>query len=235
MELKRDNWNKDQIPEFQKYLKTFENKEKREWSINLLKTKLPVLCLKTAQMKEIINQIYKGNYIEFLDLMIWEYYENTAINGLLISKIKDFDTMKKYLDIYSAKADNWATCDLLSFRVKGDEEKYFELCLEYIKSDKPFVRRIGMYILFDFIENNDYIEKIFKLLDGFQKEEDYYVNMMNAWLLSECFIKQKDRTLKYLEKNKLNKFTINKGVQKCRESRRVSEEDKNMLLKYKIK
>ena len=31
--------------------------------------------------------------------MIWEYYENTAINGFLITKIKDFSVMKKYLDI----------------------------------------------------------------------------------------------------------------------------------------
>lgn len=90
-----------------------------------------------------------------------------------------------------------------------------------------------MYILFDFVGNDNYIDKIFELLDSFQAEEHYYVNMMNAWLLCECFIKRRELTLKYLNHNKLNKFTINKGVQKCRESRRVSAEDKQMLLKFK--
>ena len=32
-----------------------------------------------------------------------------------------------------------------------------------------------------------------------------------------------------------NKFTINKAISKCRDSFRVSEEDKNLLLKYKSK
>ena len=35
--------------------------------------------------------------------------------------------------------------------------------------------------------------------------------------------------------HKLNKFTINKGISKCRDSYRVSKEDKELLLKYKVK
>lgn len=235
MELIKEKWSKSDISEFQEYLRTFENVDKLEWTKNILNTELPLLAIKTPDMKNIIKEIYKGNYLSFLDLMIWEYYENTAINGFLITKIKDFDTMKKYLDVYSGKADNWATCDLLSFNVIGNEEKYFNLVLEYIKSPKPFVRRIGMSILFKFIDNNNYIDKIFSLLDNFENEDHYYVNMMNAWLLCECFTKQREKTLKYLQHHKLNKFTINKGIQKCRESRRVSLEDKEMLLKYKLK
>ncbi|MDO5557313.1 MAG: DNA alkylation repair protein [Clostridia bacterium] len=125
MNLIKDTWNKEDKDLFQTYLKSFENKEKQEWSRNLIKTELPVLAIKYPIMKEIIKEISKGNYLEFLDLMIWEYYENTAINGFLITKIKDFKTMKKYLDIYSKKADNWATCDLLSFNVKRKRRGIF--------------------------------------------------------------------------------------------------------------
>lgn len=235
MELIKDNWNEEDMLAFQEYLKSFENEGKREWSTNLLKTRLPVLCIKTPVMKDIVNKIAKGNYLEFLNYMLWEYYENTAINGFLINEIKDFKVKKQYLDIYSQKADNWATCDLLTFNVKGNEEEYFSLVLEYIKSPKPFTRRIGMYILFDFINNDTYLKKVFKLLDGFTQEENYYVNMMNSWLLCECFIKRREETLEYLKHNKLNKFTLNKGIQKCRDSRRVSKEDKELLLKYKVK
>ena len=90
-----------------------------------------------------------------------------------------------------------------------------------------------MYILFYFIVDDNYINKIFDLLNCFGNEDHYYVNMMNSWLLSECFIRQREKALAYLKNNKLNKFTLNKGIQKCRESRRVSIEDKDMLLKYK--
>ncbi|MDD4291440.1 MAG: DNA alkylation repair protein [Clostridia bacterium] len=233
MELIKEKWDEQDISEFQQTLVALEDPSKREWSKKLLNTELPVLSIKTAVMKDITNQISKGNYLSFLDLMIWEYYENTAVNGMLISKIKHFDTFKKYLDIYSLRADNWATCDLLTFHIKGNEQKYMDLTMEYIKSELPFRRRIGMYILFYFIDDDDYISKIFDLLNCFENEENYYVNMMNGWLFCECFIKQREKTLAYLDSNKLNRFTINKGIQKCRESRRVSPTDKEMLLKYK--
>lgn len=234
MNLIKDKWNKSDISEFQQYLQTLGNKEKVKWSKSIINTSLPVLAIKTLEIKNLVGNIVKGNYLSFLDLMVEEYYENTAINGFLITNIEDFDTMKNYLGIYSSKADNWATCDLLSFNIIGNEEKYFNLALEYIKSEKPFVRRIGISILFNFVNNSKYIDKIFDILNGFKNEEHYYVNMINAWLLCECFIKQKEKTLNYLKQNKLNKFTVNKAIQKCRESRRVSIEDKNNLLKYKV-
>lgn len=235
MELNKESWTKDDISNFQKYLESFRtNDEKKlKWSKNLLNTNLPVLVIKTATIKDIVKEICKGNYFSFLDLMVWEYYENTAINGMLICKIKDFGTMKKYLDIYSEKADNWATCDLLTFKIKNEEEIYFNLVLEYIKSKKPFKRRIGIKVLFEFVDNEKYIDRIFEVLESLKSEEEYYVNMINAWLLCECFIKHKEETIKYLERNNLNKFTINKAVAKCRESNRVSKEDKDFVLKYK--
>ena len=39
----------------------------------------------------------------------------------------------------------------------------------------------------------------------------------------------------YLENHNLNTFTINKAISKCRDSYRVSKEDKEVLLKYKKK
>lgn len=221
------------IDEFQSYLKSLENKDKIERSKIITKTTLPVLGINNPTLKAIANDIYKNDFLNFLDLMIWDYYENTIINGYLINKIKDFNTFKHYLDIYSKKIDNWASCDVLKFNVKNNEESFFNLSLEYSQSNLPFVRRIGMYILFDFIKIDNYINKIFHQLDTFTYEEHYYVNMMNAWLLCECFIKQRDLTLKYLNNHKLNTFTINKAIQKCRESYRVNKEDKELLLKYK--
>lgn len=235
MELKKDKWTKKDIKELNDYLKALGNPSKVEWTKNIAQTSLPVLAIKSDDLKKVIKEISKGNFMSLLDLMVWDYFENAAINGSLICKIKDFDTIKKYLDIYSKKADNWSTCDTLSFNVKGNEETFFNISLEYSKSDKPFVRRIGMRILFSFINNDDYIEKIFKLLDSFKEEEHYYVNMINAWLLCECMVRQREKTLKYLEHHNLNKFTINKGIQKCRDSYRISKEDKELLLRYKIK
>lgn len=235
MNFIKDKWMPDDINSFQTSLINLRNNDRVEWTQNILKTNLPCLAIKTPVIKKIVQDIYKGNYLSFLDLMIWEYYDNTAINGLLISKIKDFNLMKKYLDIYSNKADNWATCDVLSFNVKGHEKAFLQLAKEYQQSDKPFVRRIGIEALFKIVDNDIYYQNIYHFIDTFFDETDYYVNMINAWLMCDLFIKRREDTINYLQHNHLNNFTINKMISKCRDSYRVSKEDKEMLLAYKRK
>lgn len=235
MDLIKEKWTKKDGIELIEYLESLKNSDKIEWSKNILNTNMPVLAIKTKVIKDIIKNISKGNYLSLLDLKLDKYFENTSINGSLICLIKDFNIMKQYLDDYILKIDNWASCDLLSFNVKGKEELFYNLSLEYIKSNMPFVRRVGLNILFKLLNYDEYADKIFSIMNSFYDEEHYYVNMMNAWLFCECFIKRREQTIKFLKNHKLNKFTINKGISKCRDSYRVSKEDKEMLLKYKVK
>ena len=67
------------------------------------------------------------------------------------------------------------------------------------------------------------------------KEGSYYVEMAVAWLLSYCYIKYPENTLKYLKNNNLNDFTFNKTIDKICESFRVSKEEKLKLKKLKRK
>ena len=59
--------------------------------------------------------------------------------------------------------------------------------------------------------------------------------MALAWLLSVSFIKQKDKTIKYLKNNKLDDFTHNKAIQKIIESYRVTKEEKEFIKTLKRK
>lgn len=234
MELNRE-WKAKDRKEFIKYIESFQNKEKQEWTKRIINTNLSLLALPTNQVKDFSKEILKGNYLSFLDLEIDNYYETIAIQGMIICQIKDFSLMKKYLDKYVLKIDNWAHCDLLSLKVKNKETEYWQLINEYIKSPLPFVRRTGLRILFNFINYDEYVEKIFSVLNKFSKETEYYVNMIVAWLFCEMFIKRRKETLKFLKSHQLNKFSINKGISKCRDSFRVSQADKDMLLKYRIR
>lgn len=233
MNLIKSNWTNEDGKEFIKYLESLKRAEKVAWTKGIVNTNMKVLAIKSPEINLIVKQIKKGDFLSFLDLDLNNYYENALINGNLIASIKDFDVMRKYLDNYSKKVDNWASCDTLKFNVKGDEENFMNLSKEYIKSDLPFVRRIGMLILFKFIENDKYIDEVFDRLNQFEAETEYYVNMVNAWLICELFIKRRDKTIEFFEDNKLNNFTINKAISKCRDSFRVSKEDKELLLKYR--
>ena len=235
MELNKQHWAEKDGKDFNEFLIGCGNPEKADWATRILNTSMPVLAIPTPKINEIVKQIASGNFLEFLSLNLWDYYENSAVNGSLIMKIKDFDLMVKYLLPYAEKVDNWASCDLLDFKMinETNKEKFFALSKKFVKADKPFVRRIGLRILFKFLNNSNYLTQIFDILNTFENETHYYVNMVNAWLVAECFTKAREATLEFLQTHKLNKFTINKAVQKCRDSFRVSAEDKQMLLKFK--
>lgn len=235
MQLIRDKWNQSDILELEKHLDSIKNEEKIAWTKNIARTSLPVLAIKLNIIRDFAKEIMKGNYESFLDIMPNSSFEILTLSAFIISKIKDFEIQKKYLKPYSLKCDCWSTCDSLKFNIKNHENEYLNLSKEYIKSKHPFVRRIGINILFAFKKSEKFMDEIFNILNSFKDEEEYYVNMVNAWLICELFINQRDKTIEFLNHHNLNTFTINMAVQKCRDSYRVSDEDKEMLLKYKIK
>lgn len=234
MELKKEHWNKKDIEEFHEYLMTFsKGVEKGKWERRIVNTQLKCIAVPSPIVKKIINEIFKGNYKEFLDENRITNFTELTIHGGVICKIKDFELMKKYLDKYLLLVDNWAGIDQLKFDVKNNKEKFFQLSEQYLKSDKPFIRRCALIILFKLVDDDQYIYKIFNIMNSLYEEKEYYVNMANAWLCAECFTKQREKTLKFLKTHNMNAFTINKAIQKCRDSFRISAEDKQMLLQFK--
>ena len=60
------------------------------------------------------------------------------------------------------------------------------------------------------------------------RSEEYYVNMMTAWYFATALAKQYGAALPYLQERRLDPWTHNKTIQKALESRRISEEQKNL-------
>lgn len=235
MELIREHWTKKDIEEYQKYLKSFsKGEEKSAWEQRIVNTKMSCIAVPSPIVHDFSKKISKGNFMEFINFWPWENFTNTTILGYLICQIKEWDTFRKYLLKYADCADNWATCDTLKFKInENNKEKFFKLSQKLIKSSKTFVKRIGIIILFKLVSDDKYIDEILKVLNSFENETEYYVNMVNAWLFCECFIKQRNKTLEFLKTHKMNKFTVNKGISKCRDSFRVSKEDKEFLLQFR--
>ena len=236
MQLTKSLWIESDISTFLSYLKSLERKDKETWSRNILKTKLELLCIPTKTIYQIATEIYKGHYQSFLELKIFNNYESIAIYGKILSLIKDFDEMLFYLNPYIYVMENWAHVDLLSFHINpSNKEKFLELSNTYLQSDKIFIRRLGLMILFQMVKDETILPIIFHRLHALHQESEYYVIMMAGWLLSECIILYRDQTLEFISHTKdLNKKIVNKGIQKCRESRRLTQQEKDHLLSYKL-
>lgn len=106
---------------------------------------------------------------------------------------------------------------------------------EYAKFSGALLGREAV-MLMDFYVVPDYIDELLSTFDGIHYE-GYYVKMAIAWALSVCLVKQWEKSFAYMcsPDNHLDEFTYVKTVQKCRESFRLTKEQKELLTKEKEK
>ena len=235
MNLIRSNWNKNDYNNFINYLFEISDSEYKKFHSSLGVSN--VIGIKTPILRKIAKEIFNGNYREFLSLVGNSYYEESIIYAFIISNIKDLNESIKYLEIYKNMIDNWASCDLFcsSYKiVKKNKEYFYKFINDNIGSSNLWIRRLCFVLLLDYYIEDEYIDDIFMLCDKYNTT-DYYVQMATSWLISACFIKYRDKTIKYIKDNKLDNFTHNKAIQKIKESFRVSPEDKILVEKYKRK
>ena len=107
---------------------------------------------------------------------------------------------------------------------------------EWIASDPEYMVRFGvvqlMTLFLDEAFEPDHLQMVASI-----KREEYYINMARAWYYSYALIKQPEATMPFFEKRPavLDTWTYNKSLQKARESRRISDEQKAYFQSLKIK
>lgn len=228
-------WNKEKYKEYLNYLKSLGDLKYKEFNSKLITTKYEILGIKMPILRKIAKEIIKGDYHSFLSFNENNCFEEVMIKGFVIASIKDIEELEKYFYSYLDLIDNWAITDSFcnSLKIVNKNKEYFiNIIDKLVSSSKEYYIRVGLIILLNFYLEEQYLDKIFNILDNIDSDL-YYVNMARAWLLCEVFTKYSDITLKYLEHNKLNKFTINKTVSKIRDSYRVAKELKDFVLKYR--
>ncbi|MGI5842550.1 MAG: DNA alkylation repair protein [Christensenellales bacterium] len=238
MNLIKQSWDKKDKDEFENFL-SFQKKpqEKIDWTRRILQTSKPVYALTSKEMSNIAKQILQGNAESFLNLKCFSSYESTIIYiAVLNSLFSEFDTYLPYFEIYLKNIDCWAHTDSVNFdKLAKHKQKILNLSDKLLQSNSMIERRMALIILLKFCSDEQVALKTFETLNKLPFETEYYVNMAGAWLLCECFVKHRNLTAKYFETHKTNKQIINLAIQKCRDSFRVSKEDKEWLLQFKMK
>lgn len=227
--------NKDKYLEYIDYLKSIREEEYKKFNSKIITTGYEMLGIRLPILRSIAKEINKGDYKSFLNIAGSTYYEEVMIYLLVVASIKSLDELMMYFDASIKLIDNWALCDTFcgSLKIVEKNKDYFLKVIDNLLNSKEVYRiRVGFVLLLNYYVSEEYLDLIFNYLDTINSSE-YYVNMAKAWLLCEVFVKYQDRGLKYLENNKLDTFTINKGISKIRDSYRVSKEIKDMILKYK--
>ena len=234
MNLSSINWNKE-YDSFIKYLYTLQDKKYLTFHSKLVKEK-NIIGIRIPLLRKIALEISRGDYKSFIKNNKHTTYEETMIHGLVLGYIKgSFKDVLDELKVFIPYNDNWAVNDTVCSNLKvfkNNLDKGFIFINELLNTNNPWNIRFALVLLLDYYINDKYIDKLFNIIDNIDTTE-YYVMMANAWLISICFIKYPDKTMKYLLNNKLDNKTFNKCIDKICDSYRVSNEIKSSLKKLK--
>ena len=226
------------IDDIRKELNKLQDKGYREMQVTIIPTvdADSIIGVRTPALRQLAKEFSKREDVsEFLSDLPHKFFEENQLHAFILSGMKDAESCIRLVDEFLPYVDNWATCDQMSPKVF---KKHKQLLLEYvdkwIRSEHTYVKRFAIGMLMEHFLDEDfktsYLTKVSKI-----RSEEYYVNMMIAWYFATALAKQYEDTLPFIEKQKLDKWTHNKSIQKAVESYRITPEQKEYLKTLKRK
>ena len=195
-----------------------------------------IIGIRFPEYRKILKRIGNDPVIPvFLSSLPHAWHEENCLHAALINRMKDFDACVSELEKFMPYIDNWAVNDAINpacFRKHRAE--LIGRVQSWIASGAPYTRRCGMRILMA-----NYLEEGFKPeyldLPADLRSDEYYVNMMTAWLFAEALARQWDDAVAFIETRRLDPWTHNMTIRKACESFRVPEGRKAYLRTLKIR
>jgi len=181
-----------------------------------------------------INNLPEEEINSFLNSLPHKYHEENTMHISLINGM-DYDSAVKELEHFLPYITNWAVSDGLNPKAfEKNKDKIITKIEEWIKDEKPYTKRVGMLLLMKYFLDEDFKVEYLEWPAAVRSDE-YYVNMMTAWLFAEALAKQWESALPYITENRLDPWTHNKAIQKAIESRKIPPEQKEYLRALKVK
>ena len=229
------------MTEIQQILFSHQDKKYADFVSKLVPTvpKERFIGVRSPEFKKIIREI-KSNLSEsqindFLQNLPHDYHEENILQVCLLNNLDDYDEYIQKLEAFLPFVDNWAVSDGLANKVlEKNAQKLITKIHIWIQDDKPYTKRVAMLFLKKYYLHENFSEEYLKWACEIRTDE-YYVNMMTAWLFADSLVYQWDTTIKILQEQKLDIWTHNKTIQKARESFRITPEQKEYLKTLKRK
>ena len=229
------------MTEIQQILFKYQDQKYADFISKLVPTvpKQNFIGIRSPVYKKIIKEINENlstTIIEnFLKVLPHKYHEENCLHVYFINTIKDYDEYIRKLELFLPYIDNWAVSDSLGAKIlEKNPQKLIEKNHSWIQDEKPYTKRVAMLFLKKYYLKQNFSEEYLQWAAKIRTDE-YYVNMMTAWLFADALVYQWDTAIKFLQEQKLDNWTHNKTIQKARESFRITPEQKEYLKTLKRK
>ena len=214
----------------------------REFQARLVPTVDParIIGVRTPALRSLAKRLARERPDDaraFLDALPHETYDEMNLHGELIGRVaKTPQEAFGLLDAFLPHVDNWATCDLVRVPALGrDLPATLERIRGWVAAEPEYAVRFGIVQLTALFLGDAFDPSQLDLVAEISRPE-YYVNMARAWYFSFALVRQPAATLPLFERRPpaLDAWTHNKALQKARESRRVTPEQRAYLQSLKV-
>ena len=220
------------MTEIQQRLQALADPAYREFTLPLLPNLAPerMIGVRMPAMRALAKELHRaGEDEDFLAALPHEYHEENCLHAFLIAEIKDVGRCLEETERFLPFVDNWSVCDTIKPKCfQKNRAALLERIPVWLASDRTYTVRFGIGMLMSHFLDGDfrqeYLDWVAKLRSG-----EYYVNMMIAWYFATALAKQYEAALPILQRERLERWTHNKTIQKAVESYRVPEEHKTEL------
>lgn len=194
--------------------------------------------IRSPEYKKIIKEIkaeIPDEIESFMTTLPHQFHEENVLQVCLLNEIKDYETAVSKLEDFLPFVDNWAVSDGLGAKCfEKNTEQLIEKIKIWIKDEKPYTKRVAMLFIKKYFLNEQFKPEYLEWAATIRSEE-YYVNMMTAWLFADALVMQWDCAIEFLTAHKMDTWTHNKTIQKAIESFRITDEQKAYLRGLKRK
>lgn len=222
----------------QKKLFELQDLKYRDFHSKLMPTvcKDKIIGVRVPQLRKFSKELNKSELKEdFLNSLPHKYYEEDNLHAFLIEQINDFDECISALDNFLLFIDNWATCDMMTPKILGENpDLLYAKIQEWAKSNHTYTVRFAVVALIKFFMDERLDKKHLNLLLSI-KSDEYYINIAIAWYLATALSSRWDLVIPYIENQKFDTWVHNKAIQKANESYRITKEQKEYLKTLKAK
>ena len=205
----------------------------------IVNTHYPMLGVRAPVLQRLAREIAAQDeeaLRDFLTTFPQESYEAVLLYGLVLAKCRlPLEQKFEYFDALVTRFDNWAHVDMVlgAFNElkKEKNRNAFWQRYERFKTGSTYERRTLAVFLMDYCLTEEFLPRVFSLYKEMQS--DYYVNMAIAWGLSVALVKFFEPTLRILQSGEFNADVVKKAAQKGRDSRRLTQAQKDRLPKVR--
>ncbi len=204
----------------------------KEFSESLVPGVENMLGIRLPQLRKLAKKLAKEDWKEYLSWNDFAYFEEIMLQGMILGYVKaPAGEILEAAGQFIPRINNWSVNDSFctTFQCASKNPmQVWDFLMQYKDSHKEFEVRVVAVMLMVHFLIPEYIEKTLEVLGALDTEE-YYASMAAAWAFATAWAKFPQGTKAYLQEHPIDRETYKRMLQKCIESRRITEADKKWM------